>query len=1304
MNYPHGFSPTSRSLNLAVWAGKCIKVANRHLTFLLPLILALATHASGTINLIKQNNYVAAGNPMNGAAYGNGAYVAVGYYDCIVRSTDGSNWTVVRAPDTSGSIFLSGVAYGNGTFVCVDNTGRIQTSSDGLTWSTRTSGTTNSLNTVSYVTGKFVVPGANGTLLTSSDGTNWTSISTGTTSGLAGRVAYNGTTYLLRGYGSGSQLFSATSLSGPWSAAGNPYPSDNINFVGWFNNKFWLFTSGGRIYTSATGSGWIQYTSAPIAAAGTQVFGGIYTNSTYVFYGYDGTSYGAIWTSANGTTFTEVSPRPNSTVVQWFDYLNGFYVECGNDGLATGTNYTEFHFPGATINGVGYGNGTYVIVGTAGGDGYIATSTDWTNWINVSPKLMKTPYAVSYGSGKFVVVGDITSSGNALVATSADGQNWTVGNSGNANALYSVANDGNGTFIAVGGGGTILKSINAGSSWTTVASGTNYLTAVTYGNGMFVAVGDYGSVFYSTTGTTWSKANYTIDSAATIYGVTYGPNGFVISGADVNYNLFFASRASLTSGSWTLSPFTSSNGLYYYALVTTNASGYVASYNDANGEAYVLTSTDGSSWNQIDTGDPYGINTMAYLNGAVRIVGANDYKLEAVQQSSQANQAPLVFSPASPQAYGTTNTLTTTGGSGTGAVSYTVLSGPGSIVNNTQLVVTSGSGTITIVATKAADSSFFAISATNTVNAALASQAALAFAPTTPQVYDTTNTLTVTGGSGSGAVTYTVLSGPGMIVNGTALTTTAGTGTITVVANKASDGNFASASVTNTVAAALANQAPLVFIPTTPQAYDTTNSLTVTGGSSTGAIIYSVLSGPGLIVNGTELVATAGTGTITIAATKAGDNNFASISTTNTVAAALANQAALIFAPMTPQAYNTTNTLTVTGGSGAGAVAYTVVSGPGIIVNGTELVTTAGTGTITITAIKAGDSNFAPIGATNTVNAIKASQTISFAPIATQVVTNTLTLTATADSGLPVSFIVASGPATLSGNSLQFTNRGSVTVIASQDGDANWSAAVPITNTFSVLGVFQITISSPVGNYSGIYSAVEGTLFTNAVSESVTVTNTQYAAQGWNLTGASTASGASTQAVFTVSGDSTLTWLWATNYWLAITNNDAAAQVSPSSGWFAAGSTVQVTATATGNLAFAVWTGDVAADESTNNPLTVTMSQSVSVKANFSGPASISFNGLIFGTNYTEYVVTNRITSIVSTQRLYSAVGNAWQFSGTAGHYYDIQTVYRLGTDDPWLPLSMGTNVAGFPAFIWTNLNSLNTNSAQFFRTRERFN
>lgn len=81
------------------------------------------------------------------------------------------------------------------------------------------------------------------------------------------------------------------------------------------------------------------------------------------------------------------------------------------------------------------------------------------------------------------------------------------------------------------------------------------------------------------------------------------------------------------------------------------------------------------------------------------------------------DQAPLLFAPQSPQAYRERNPLSTSGGSGMGAVSYKVISGPGTIHNGTELYVSAGSGTIVIRATKAQDDLFYATSADATVEA-----------------------------------------------------------------------------------------------------------------------------------------------------------------------------------------------------------------------------------------------------------------------------------------------------------------------------------------------------------------------------------------------------------------------------------------------------------------------------------------------------------------------------------------------------------------------------------------------------------
>ena len=61
-----------------------------------------------------------------------------------------------------------------------------------------------------------------------------------------------------------------------------------------------------------------------------------------------------------------------------------------------------------------------------------------------------------------------------------------------------------------------------------------------------------------------------------------------------------------------------------------------------------------------------------------------------------------------------------------------------------------------------------------------------------------------------------------------------------------------------------------------------------------------------------------------------------------------------------------------------------------------------------------------------------------------------LLLKATASSGLPLSYAVISGPATVSGSNLTITGAGSVTVQAGQTGNGTYAAAAPVNQTFMV--------------------------------------------------------------------------------------------------------------------------------------------------------------------------------------------------------------------------------------------------------------
>ncbi len=97
-------------------------------------------------------------------------------------------------------------------------------------------------------------------------------------------------------------------------------------------------------------------------------------------------------------------------------------------------------------------------------------------------------------------------------------------------------------------------------------------------------------------------------------------------------------------------------------------------------------------------------------------------------------------------------------------------------------------------------------------------------------------------------------------------------------------------------------------------------------------------------------------------------------------------------------------------------------------------------------------------GAALTVN--KLAQSITFAGPSNQGFGfATLTLSATASSGLAPTFALVSGPATLSGATLTLTGIGTVTVRAEQAGNSTYAAATAVTRSFTVSANYDYWLS-----------------------------------------------------------------------------------------------------------------------------------------------------------------------------------------------------------------------------------------------------
>jgi len=81
-----------------------------------------------------------------------------------------------------------------------------------------------------------------------------------------------------------------------------------------------------------------------------------------------------------------------------------------------------------------------------------------------------------------------------------------------------------------------------------------------------------------------------------------------------------------------------------------------------------------------------------------------------------------------------------------------------------------------------------------------------------------------------------------------------------------------------------------------------------------------------------------------------------------------------------------------------------------------------------------------------------------------------ITLYASASSGLPVSFSIVSGPGSISGNVLTLAGAGTITIKASQPGNAYYYAATDVTATITVFPKLYILTNLPSGVKGTTYS------------------------------------------------------------------------------------------------------------------------------------------------------------------------------------------------------------------------------------------
>ena len=296
--------------------------------------------------------------------------------------------------------------------------------------------------------------------------------------------------------------------------------------------------------------------------------------------------------------------------------------------------------------------------------------------------------------------------------------------------------------------------------------------------------------------------------------------------------------------------------------------------------AVTYTVEDGGSVCEIVNGNR--LLAKAVGECIVRAEKAADENYESATASiqvsvSKGGQKPLLLQLPGEITFGTPVTMSVTGGSGTGEVQYILLSGTACQIEGNQITGRAAGQSCVVYADKAPDGNFErGFSREMTVTVLKAPQASLVFTPKSPLVFGEEVELVASGGAGSGTVTFTVVDGQEYCaVSGNTLSAVGADGACTVRASKAGDENYEGASVEAVVTVSPRQQQAELRIVAGPLSFPGSLTLSVTGGTTGGAVTYELLSGP-CTLSGAVLAST-GIGTCSVRATMAGSGGFLAV-------------------------------------------------------------------------------------------------------------------------------------------------------------------------------------------------------------------------------------------------------------------------------------------------------------------------------------------------------------------------------------------------------------------------------------------
>jgi hypothetical protein len=539
--------------------------------------------------------------------------------------------------------------------------------------------------------------------------------------------------------------------------------------------------------------------------------------------------------------FTSIDPyagpsNPGNGFVNAICYANGSLISynCGGTGYPSGGNM-QMYFSGGNQAAVNNISGSPYLVYSAGGSATLQSYTTIYigNYDSLNIDFGGATVIQTSGSAQTVTVNVFSDTGRTvLIGTNSvsvpSGVPTAVAVSGGTR--FKSATIAFPSAIVWGANDFLLQATPAGPIATTggassVTAATATIAGTVNDNGAATAV----SFQYGTTTGYGSTATSTPASVSAGAGLTSVSASLVSLACATTYHYRVAATSAAGSATGSDATFTTSacpntapsassvaiTGAAQFGQVLTGSYFYADGESDAEnvsgaGTSYrFVRSTDNSVATAGDNVDvasgatggasrTYPVvaaDVGSYLFYCVTPRAATGFFAGAEVCSSataavtKAAQSPLgaTATPAS-IAFNATSALGTTGGSGTGAVSYAVTAG-GSFCSVSGSTLTAiGVGTCTVTATKAADADYNAATATVDVTVTKATQA-IAFSPVASVPVGSTAILVATGGSSGNPVTFSSLTPSLCTVSGNVVAGAA-SGSCQVAADQAGDARY----------------------------------------------------------------------------------------------------------------------------------------------------------------------------------------------------------------------------------------------------------------------------------------------------------------------------------------------------------------------------------------------------------------------------------------------------------------------------------------------------------------------------------